>query len=426
MFEWGNIKLGIGLCNDQDVVKSKFFWNYQTLLKPPKNVAIRGESRLKAASLNRIVEEAWRWKIDKLLLMDIDQMFPVDTIPKLLSRNLPIVSGLTHLREHPYSPAAGWIKDEKAVNDKGQMWKDHFSPFPDNKEHLVEVDWVGVSCLLIDMEVFNRIYFPCFKEIWDDKVGDRIKGHDLVFCEAAKKAGYRIFVDTLVKPTHLGEQDIDDVFVKAFYRSKITEVEKEILQEATQDAAYWDDQYFSEKMKGIKRTYSKEWELILSYIEPGNKVAELGCGMGHLMEGIKKMGADPYGYDFSSVAIDNLTQRGLKGEVADLRDFKPNGEAYDVVVGSHVLEHMEFPLALVQLCAKLLKDPSGKVILSVPSEDIHPISKMEHQHDFTAESLETLMGNAFEQVTIEPITIEKFGKSVKPALVAIGSQPYGI
>lgn len=423
---WASIKLGIGLCNNQDALSSEFFWSFLGMIKPTNHVVIRGQSRLKAASLNRIVEQAWKWKVDKLLFLDVDQTFEANTIPKLISRNLPIVSGVSHIRGYPYTVAAGWMDGEKAVNAEGKMWKYDYAPFPDNDDHLVEVDWTGVSCLLVDMQVFNKIYFPCFKEQWDDEIGDRTKGHDTLFCAAAKEAGYKIYVDTLVQCGHLCQQNIDDLYVETLFSSNFEETEKQLVKDKTLETAYWDNQYSIEKMKHVRRTYSKEWELMLEEIPGGSQVAEVGCGMGSLMELIKKNGSHPHGYDFSKIAVDTVKSMGFSAETADLRAFKPNGQAYDVVIGSHILEHMKDDIGFLQTCASMLNGPASKVIMSVPSDDRHPISLMEHQHNYTEDTLHKVMSAVFKNVEIKPVTKERFGEEIKPAFVAIGSEPHGL
>lgn len=434
---WYEYKLAIALCNNQHTVPADFFWNFISIAKPSNHVVLRGQSRLKAASLNRLCEEAWRLKVDKILFMDIDQIFPFATIPKLIGRDLPIVSGLAYTVSYPYSPAAGWLKEiEKGeekyvgkfqcVNQDGKVWKENYAPFPDNEDHLVEVDWTGVSCLLVDMEVFEKIKFPCFKELWDDEIGDRIAGHDVLFCEAVRKAGYKIYVDTLVQCGHLGQKNVDDLYVKSYYQSNLYETEEKMLKDNCQETNYWDEQYFAESIQNVKRTYNKEWEVILDQIPSDTKVAEMGCGLGNLMEVLKQNGTEPYGYDFSKMAINIVKAKGFEGEVADLRTFKPNGQSFDHVVGSHVLEHMKDDEGFLKLCASMLNNGDGKVIMSVPSNDTHPISLMEHQHNYTEETLRDVMSKVFKEVEIKPVTKEKFGVEVKPAFVAIGSHPHGV
>ena len=131
-----------------------------------------------------------------------------------------------------------------------------------------------------------------------------------------------------------------------------------------------------------------------------------------------------YGYDLSSVAIDEIRKRGLEGEVADFRKPKPNGRMFDCVVASHVLEHMQDDSAFLKTLASLLKSEDGKVIVSVPMENIALVADLEHQRVYDEESLEQTMRSVFNDVTIKAVPRETKGRI--PLLVAIGSKPHGI
>jgi len=159
---------------------------------------------------------------------------PNDTVPKLLRHEQPVVSGLYHIKSYPFSPIAGWNVQVEGgivgrVNGHGKMWKKDYCPLPKNK--LVEVDWCGIGCLMVDMKVFDKIPFPCFWDDWDREKGTRERGHDLVFCDTVKAYGYRVFVDTSVRCGHRVLFTIDPLFIEAFYRSGMAETVKQILDE---------------------------------------------------------------------------------------------------------------------------------------------------------------------------------------------------
>jgi len=283
---WRDVKVCIGLCNSQEYVPADFFWNFLSVMKPTGCTVIRGQSRFKAAALNGIVREAHRWKAEKIIFMDIDQTFPVDAIPRLLSHNLPVVSGVTHIKTYPFSPIAGWLKDGHGVNKNGKIWKYDYVPFEETEDYLIEVDFTSVGCLLVDMEVFNKIYFPCFKEEWNEERGDRERGHDIIFCESVRNAGYQVYLDTLVQCGHLGRLEVNDLYVKTYHNSNMYEVEQKVLKDATMERQYWDEVHFLETVKGLKRDYTNEWDYIVSQVPEGSSVAEIGCGRGFLMDRI--------------------------------------------------------------------------------------------------------------------------------------------
>ncbi len=75
-----------------------------------------------------------------------------------------------------------------------------FDPIRDKGPRLHIVDVVGAGCLLIRRDLFEKIPAPWFASQWSTK------GHlseDFSFCEKAKGMGYRIGVDTSVRPLHL-------------------------------------------------------------------------------------------------------------------------------------------------------------------------------------------------------------------------------
>ncbi|HEX5037279.1 MAG TPA: hypothetical protein VFX30_08990 [bacterium] len=124
-----------------------------------------------------------------IFFLDADIVPRPDALMKLLRHRLPIVSGLYRKRLPPYEPMA-------FVKKKGPFLK----PISLTGPKLKTVDVVGAGCLLIRREVFEKIRAPWFTSEW------RTEGHlseDFSFCEKAKKAGFKIAVDTTVNPLHL-------------------------------------------------------------------------------------------------------------------------------------------------------------------------------------------------------------------------------
>jgi len=418
---WHEHKICIGLCNNQDKINSSFFWNFLGLFKPRQHIVFRGQASIKSASLNTIVKEAWKWKCEKIIFMDIDMEFPFDTIPKLLSRNLPIVSGLYYLKAPPYSPVAGWKKGKRYINNNDINWKKGYAPFPKGDNHLVEVDWAGIGCLMIDMDVFNKMRFPCFYDKWSWERGERQKGHDMIFCQNAQKAGYRIYVDTLVQCDHVGAFNVNDLYVQAYHESQFNKVINKVTKSRAREAQYWEERHFADKVQRLKRIYPNEWDYICSQIPESSSVAEVGCGPGYLMEMLRdKRKCSCYGFDLSSIAIEEAKSKGFDGEVADFRHYNPNGKLFDHVVASHVLEHMVDDVDFLKRMASLLKNNNGKVIVAVPTANIGSISELEHQRVYNAESLKKTMEKVFAHVIVETEYQAADGVGF-PMLVAIGN-----
>jgi len=413
---WKEHRLCIGLCNHQDKNDTDFFWSFQNIIKPDFYVVARGNDRIKSGSLNQVVRLAWQNKCDKVLLMDVDQVFPQTVIKSLLERKLPIVSGSYYLKSYPHSPVAGWTERGERVNQNGVNWKLNYTPFPDNDDHLVEVDWCGVGCLMIDMDVFEKLQFPCFYDDWNWDLGTRKIGHDMLFCQDVKRAGYKIYVDTAVQCGHIGIQIVDKNWVDAYYESGMNEVYERILKDETKTALYWDDIYSAEKERSQVRLHLKEWSEAISHMLDGSKVADVGCGTGMLMAEIKNQKKDVscYGYDISPTAIDLVHEKGFEGEVADFRNFSPNGRTFDTVISSHLLEHFKDGDKFLKTCASLLDNHESQVIALVPAREISVNVRFEHETHYTEQTLEDEFGKVFVKVDVKKIgdNIMAIGKEV--------------
>ena len=189
-----NFKLAIALPLTDDKVYASFLDSFILLDKPsytylrpqfPGNIdAIR----------NNLVTQALDENCTHLFLTDTDQTLPTNTLIKLISHNLDIVTAKVHRRYPPFDPILMRWDDEA---------KQYYSVADDewvNKD-LVEVDATGAACMLINMDVFRKIPAPWFK--FDINEHGKPVGEDIYFCKQLKKAGYKIFVDTSIKVGHL-------------------------------------------------------------------------------------------------------------------------------------------------------------------------------------------------------------------------------
>lgn len=153
---------------------------------------------------NMAVEEAKKAGSDWLLFADADMTFAPDALERLLAHRLPIVGGLCREKRPPFS----------AVLYRTQEVPEglhYYEPFEPNGEGLIEVAGTGCGFLLIAMQVFDAIEPPYF--LPQSSTGGI--GEDLWFCELARDAGYRIFVDQSVKIGHLTMAEVVDQEGKA-------------------------------------------------------------------------------------------------------------------------------------------------------------------------------------------------------------------
>ena len=104
-----------------------------------------------------------------------------------------------------------------------------------------------------------------------------------------------------------------------------------------------------------------------------DSILELGCGTGAVLRELqnRRLARHLYGVDYSEEAIRHLKSSlpGVQCAVADITEdvWMFDQSAFDVVLCSHVLEHLETPLAILQAVKRLQFD---HLLVEVPLEDL--------------------------------------------------------
>lgn len=108
----------------------------------------------------------------------------------------------------------------------------------------------------------------------------------------------------------------------------------------------------------------------LAEIKPSDKVLEVGCGAGHILERIPE--GKLYGIDISEIQIKRAKER--LGDKVELK--KSAGEVipyedkfFDKLLCSEVIEHVLEPVPLLKEMKRVLKD-NGLLSLSIPNENL--------------------------------------------------------
>ena len=207
-----NQRLGVGVPMSWTHVHAAFFDSFVTMRKP-EWLYFRASNGPIEELRNQIVRDARAASCSHLLLMDTDQTYHPDTIPRLLAHNLPVVGALVYRRYPPFDPLMyrGKINHYRTVTE----WE------PDS---LVEVDATGTGCILYRMDVFDALPDPWFtfrKTVHDGQ--EKVVGEDVGFCSDLKAAGFKIFVDTSVPAGHLTHMEVTEGTWKLYRKMKEAE-----------------------------------------------------------------------------------------------------------------------------------------------------------------------------------------------------------
>ncbi len=212
------VQIGLPIKGD---IKDELFYSLLSMQKPPNTIITKIEGVAIDASRNQIVDKLER---DWLFFMDSDQTFPPETLERLLSWDLPIVSGL-YFKPYgkPVPHAYRYMWEEAKKYPEGEEQADHFyvalvnevaaylakyydtlvkgdlatAILPGKREDLIECDGVGGGCLLIHKRVFDAIEKPYFKCNPNTFIGE-----DFYFCRKAREAGFKIYLDPSIMCGH--------------------------------------------------------------------------------------------------------------------------------------------------------------------------------------------------------------------------------
>jgi hypothetical protein len=146
---------------------------------------------------NRACEKALLLGHQWIMFLDDDVVPPADAFARLVAHGADVISGLYYRRNPPICPVAMIFQDGTPT------WVTSWNP----PGATVEVDLVGAGCLLIHRRVLERTPRPWFEWETDKpehagKIGTM--SEDFAFCVHAKKAGFRIYLDTSVHCEHIG------------------------------------------------------------------------------------------------------------------------------------------------------------------------------------------------------------------------------
>lgn len=165
--------------NTQNELDTEVFMNASTILLTQRE---------------QLATQAVELGAEYTLWLDSDITFPASLALRLLAHNEPIVACNYIRRQLPAKGVAYEI-----IGD----WQNPLSF--DIHDDLVEVQGVGMGCMLMKTEIFTQIPKPWFEFGWSSQSNDYL-GEDMLLCQKMAAAGYSVKIDTALSHElrHLG------------------------------------------------------------------------------------------------------------------------------------------------------------------------------------------------------------------------------
>lgn len=137
---------------------------------------------------------------DNVLWLDSDMLFPPDTLTKLQTHNVDMVTGLYVRRREPIVPVIFDTLSEPIRNPDGTIEKNahNYTDYP--RDSFFPVEGCGFGCVLTSVKLLKAVwdtFGPAFTPYpW--------AGEDLSFCHRVNEIGYPIYCDSTIPIGHIG------------------------------------------------------------------------------------------------------------------------------------------------------------------------------------------------------------------------------
>lgn len=136
---------------------------------------------------------------------------------------------------------------------------------------------------------------------------------------------------------------------------------------------------------------------------PGKKLLEIGCGSGQMLKNMRDLGWEVTGIDFDPQCQSITQETGIPVYQGDVLEQNLPANSFDVIVMSHVIEHLPDPIATLKECLRLLR-PNGHLIAITPNtngynhkyfkKNSRILETPRHLHLFTTASLQQIANKA--------------------------------
>jgi 2-polyprenyl-3-methyl-5-hydroxy-6-metoxy-1,4-benzoquinol methylase len=118
------------------------------------------------------------------------------------------------------------------------------------------------------------------------------------------------------------------------------------------------------------RKVNADFSVFWQHSKPNGRLLEIGCGSGAMLAKLQRLGWLVQGIDLDPSAVKVARARGLKVDHGQLAEQNYQPGSFDVVVMSHVIEHVYDPRTLLSDIRELLVEGGVLVMLTPNSQSL--------------------------------------------------------
>lgn len=377
---------------------------------------------------NVLAEVAQENNAEYLWFVDQDMMFRPEHLEALVEvldqdEEAGLVGGFYTSRNTDLRPLVGWTNPETDLPVHPDTLIENLLKY---RGQVVEADFIPTGFMLVRTAVLEDIDRPWFHIDWpyleheNEELRTQLRSSDNVFVQKVQEAGWKTLAHMGVEVGHIGDYVFEPAHLYANLeiinqQKGIQKVKQEALKRyGANTQPYWNMIYEAEAQAGRARHYPFH-EVLASGIQPGWRVADVASGPGVLAQKMSSRAKEVQCFDISDVAVRMCEDAGLPAEQIDFvkENLSPkHHKAYDCVVSTEFLEHVEDPAKVVKKMYGLLK-PGGLLMVTVPDDRLPPEEEPEHVDTFTQAKLGNLL-SAFEDVNVAEYQGYLIGMGLRP------------
>lgn len=375
---------------------------------------------------NAIVEQFLKGPGDYLVFIDADMEFTPDDLNKLIRAAIEtddagLIGGFYTSRDENMRPLISWRSEDDGRQEPTALL---IPKLLAARGKLVEADLIPTGFMLIKRHVFEDVKEPWFivKTIEHEDGTIQDLSSDNVFVEKVQKAGYKTYGHFGIELGHVGTYVYHpaQMWPQLEAYSGMIELNTAKLKFGAEfgwnTKEYWDALYKKEAKLGRERIYPTLHAVVLAGMQDEWKVVDVGSGTGVLAKQISEAASSCDCLDLSDYAVAQCKAQGLNAAQFNIctDDPSPYADAYDAVVCTEVMEHLEDDV-LQSSFNKLvaMAKVGGVIIVTVPDNRLTPEEEPEHNQVFTAAKFAKLF-KGLDEIFIEPIEGYLVGAAKKP------------